>query len=243
MRRLFPLFALIFAGGVSGRGRAEVSVHSRPAVLVIGGFQTHRANYSPYLAEAHRQGSESRFFLVDSHLLGANHVRDRVRLETEFADFAARNPQGVVVFAFSIGAKFAARLALEHDAVKGLFLVDPVDGGSPVFRDETRFPDFLPADAGIIEVPTVILESEHGATPVMLGMSCVPPDVGPNRFAQHVSPDLLERRYFPRLGHVSFLAPPLLPLAKWGCAPGKPRVGEIGVDLGAKAWAEFLTRF
>ena len=107
-------------------------------------------------------------------------------------------------------------------------------------RDQaTHFPDFIDEKTRDLEIPTVLLETEFGPKPVILGMSCVPPKDGPHHFAPHINPAFLKWILLAGAGHADFLYPPLNPLAKIGC--GKSKVNSESVraqTLGL--WKDFL---
>lgn len=216
-------------------GTAHASEPLR-AMFVFPALAT-ATQFQPY-ASSHFL-SEVRNAIFMNSLAPADHERFSRRLAEEFVELAEDGKS--VLFAFSIGAKFAARVAAEERSVAGLFLVDPVDGGMPLPWIGQTVDPFFPDETPRVFVPTVIIQSEAASTPG--GTLCVPRGMGGAHFERIIAPGLVMRETAAGAGHLDFLAGPA-PLAQLlgrlvGCAHG-PRPARETIRLTRERWEAFL---
>jgi hypothetical protein len=211
-------------------------------VMFISGAQSTEQNFSPYTRMPELTQASFVFEYPDASPFTGNHQRDYLRMRESFENLSSRSPAGVVIFAYSVGGKFAARLALEKQEVKGLFLVDPVDGAPPLFGDKDRYPDFLKANlTENLAIPTFILASEQGEQGGFLGIPCVPQARGPKHFEGFISKEWLTFKVISGASHIDFLEPPLTAFAKWGCAPSRTE-GSLVRGETQTLWQTFLSQ-
>lgn len=189
-------------------------------ILILRSSAVKEKVYTPFVENECVRQSHLVFGNVDYNPLTANQVRDLEKLNFLTKSLASRSPRGIVILAYSETGKFAAKLASLHTQVKSLFLMDPVDG-TPPFSSPKRFPIFLDENFPTLEIPTVILESEFGPKFKRLGLSCVPEDMGPDRFYRHISPNALQRVYMDGLGHADFLKRTGVNLVELMCGGGQ----------------------
>ncbi|MFZ9520587.1 MAG: hypothetical protein ACO3A4_08935 [Silvanigrellaceae bacterium] len=172
--------------------------------VVLRSSAVDEKTYTPFIDnDCIRQGEFS-FGNIDYNPITANQSRDLEKMIALVKDVSSRAPRGVVILAYSETGKFAAKLASVDSNVKGLFLMDPVDG-TPPFSSPKRFPIFLDEKFPTLAIPTVVLESELGPGFKRLGHSCVPEKMGPERFYKHIAPNSLQRVYLKGFGHADFL--------------------------------------
>jgi pimeloyl-ACP methyl ester carboxylesterase len=228
------LLALLPSGALA---RAE---SSGPLFLMVRSNVMTAKNVEPYLGNRHINPQNVAIFTVDYNPLTANHVRDYDRLKKFYRDLGPRADNGVVLMGYSATAKFAARLARDEGHVRGLFLMDPVDGAPPMCG-AAKFPTFLTDDAPPISVPTTILSSEYGESKWLMNAACVPPGNGADHFAEHVDAGLLEMVRVERAGHLDFMNPPMAIVARMICHPGKRRARDVVLEA-VGFWDRFLER-
>lgn len=210
------------------------------------------ASLSGYTDLAKSKGFATAVVVPNTNPLTANHARDleRMREEVEASRAAFERQNGVApslsFFAFSGGAKFAARIA-QDTRVEGLFLLDPVDGPPPVSRPSPRFPVYLdeasPAwrvlgsDSGDPRAPAAlrIVATELGEQPGFTGTPCVTPAYGPSLFAERLGALPGESVELPGAGHLDALfrgAGPLGAVCPRGSAPEAARAQSVAAFEG-----------
>jgi hypothetical protein len=213
------------------------------ALLIVHANTMQVRQFSPYIA-AHNF-SEVASFSIPIDPIRINHERRYQILEKKFNSLLMRHPDGVVVFGYSIGGKFAARLAQRHqNHIPGLFLIDPVDGGAPIPVVDKLFPLFIDESKITITTPTTILRSEFGGKPGKALAACVPQGMGAQHFAKTVAPQVLTEQYISGAGHLDFLSkpyPPTFVVARAACAPGSTPSTET-LQQAMQAWESFLTK-
>lgn len=175
-------------------------------------------NYAQYIHEAHELGAPVKIFTVDFNPMTADHLRDFNDMQRELREFSETSRDGVILFGYSATSKFVAKLALEEANIRGLFVMDPVDG-TPPFMSQRNFPVFL-EPAMVIKVPTWIVQSEYGSVPASMGPACVPKDYGADFFAAHVEPQMLRHEKITGSDHTDFLNPPISMILEKPCKPG-----------------------
>lgn len=190
-------------------------------LFVLGGAQTTLQNFAPYINATALSAEHVLVRLPDTNPFTANHLRDMNQYQNDLEKFLPLNSEGVVLFAYSGGAKFAARLALDNKSVRGIFLMDPVDGPPPFTNDELKFPTVLKPDTPQLDIPVFIIKSERGGLPGFLGVPCVSKGNGPDHFVSFVDPAKLQFYTAPGASHLDFLEPPLKALASAACARSK----------------------
>jgi hypothetical protein len=143
-------------------------------------------------------------------------MREAIARELEREQRASGKVPQLGFFAFSSGAKFAARIA-QDTPVEGMFLLDPVDGPPPGNRPSERFPVFLDeADAAWRTLSTApdaarkpavlrILSTELGERPGFTGTPCVTPAYGSGFFAERLGAQAAERVDIDDSGHLDVL--------------------------------------
>lgn len=207
-------------------------------VLILRSSAVKEKIYSPFLEnECVREGNLV-FGNIDYNPLTANQLRDLEKMTFLTEALAQQSPRGILILAYSETGKFAAKLASLHKQVKALFLMDPVDG-TPPFSSPKRFPVFLDEDFPVLSIPTVILESEFGPKFKRLGLSCVPEDMGPERFYRYVEPSFLQRVFMEGLGHADFLKRTGVNLVELMCGGGQVPKDEAFVRV-LEVWNSFL---
>ena len=208
--------------------------------IFIAGLLSGPKNYEPYIKATGATQDQTLFLEFDQSPFSANHVRDYAKMNLAYEQLEARSPGGVVLFGFSAGSKFAFKLAQDHSTARALFLLDPVDGGPPIFSNNKTFPDFANSTSYQLSIPTVFLETEFGPK-MMMGLACVPAKKGPDHYAPHFQPAHITRIFLPGAGHPDFLYPPVNPLAKMGC--GKSQVDSQTVRAQTlSVWNDFLAK-
>jgi pimeloyl-ACP methyl ester carboxylesterase len=215
-------------------------------IVLLGGASTNRSNYDPYVSAAVSRGAFSSdnllFLLPDTNPVTANHARDFVAFQRQFSEFTTDGSDSVILFGYSAGGKFAAKLAQDNNNVKGLFLVDPVDGQPPFVNDPERFPTVLVEGSPIFNIPTVVVESGLGTRPGFLNVPCVSPNAGPQTFARFVERSSLEFLTLAGASHVDFLAPPIEFIVRSLCARGESDA-RTNLEKTLEKWSEFLENF
>ena len=236
----FVIAAVPVLNALPAQGFSDLPGAPQKGYVFVAGLMSGAKNYAPYLAATNASAEQIVFLQFDQSPFSANHVRDYAKMKESYEQLEAHSPGGIVLFGFSAGSKFAFRLAEDHaSSARALFLLDPVDGGPPLFSNKTIFPDFIDDNSRELEIPTVFLETEFGPKPAMLGLSCVPAKKGPQHFAPHINPALLKRVFLAGAGHPDFLYPPVNPLTAIGC--GKSQVNSETVRAQTlAAWKGFL---
>jgi hypothetical protein len=189
-------------------------------ILILRSSAVKEKVYGPFLDNECVRQANLVFGNVDYNPLTANQVRDLEKMNFLTKALGEQSPRGIIILAYSETGKFAAKLASLHSHVKSLFLMDPVDG-TPPFSSPKRFPVFLDANFPTLTIPTIVLESEFGPKFKRLGLSCVPEDMGPERFYRHVDPVALQRVYMDGLGHADFLKRTGVNLVELMCGGGQ----------------------
>ncbi len=212
------------------------------ALLIVHANTMVVGQFAPYISM--HQFNEVASFPIPIDPIHINHEHRYQLLAREMDKLLARNPDGVVLFGYSIGGKFAARLAQEYASVRGVFLIDPVDGGAPIPIIDRLFPLFIDETKVTIFKPTTILRSEFGGKPGMMLAACVPQGMGAEHFAKTVNPASLTKHFIPGAGHLDFLAkpwPPTFVVARAACAKGSSESSQT-LNLALKAWGEFVVK-
>lgn len=206
--------------------------------LVLRSSAVKERIYYPFLENPCIQEGKSVFGLIDYNPLTANQPRDLAQLNETVKDLSLQAPRGIVILAYSETGKFAAKLASTNDAIKALFLMDPVDG-TPPFSSPTRFPVFLDETFPVLKIPVTILESELGPKFKRLGHTCVPLDMGPQRFYRYIDSNMLNRVFMEKLGHADFLKRESLNVVEVMCGTG-PETNEVSFPRVLSEWTRFL---
>jgi Chlorophyllase enzyme len=168
-----------------------------------------------YTDKAAQKGYEIEVFLPDAGLFTANHSRDLQTYENSLTARIAKSTspetKQMAFFGFSMGGKFAAKLAQTFD-VKGVFLIDPVDGAPPFQKVTDRFPLFLQnpnpnwRDKGNGTASLTIINSSLGQKPGFGGQPCVPVDHGSQWFAAQLGAQTSEQTQIEDAGHLDMLS-------------------------------------
>ena len=144
----------------------------------------------------------------------------------------------VHLFGYSIGGKFAARLAQMIPEIASIFLLDPVDGGLPLLSDQIPFlPVFMEIGSPMIEVPCWLIETELGSACNNLGLPCVPVGLGSGHFRAHIAQEYLRFYFLEDVGHLQLIEDNpydpdyLVQLTNSLCASGKKTPQEIEAEL------------
>jgi hypothetical protein len=180
------------------------------------------ASLAGYVSAAEEKGFATTVVVPDTSPFTADNGRDLSRMreaiaqESErFARANGRQPE-LSFFAFSGGAKFAARIA-QDTGVEGLFLLDPVDGPPPNSRPSDRFPVYLDqvdaswrtvgGAAGVAREPAAlrIVSTELGERRGFTGTPCVTPAYGPRLFAERLGALASEGVEIADAGHLDVL--------------------------------------
>lgn len=207
-------------------------------ILILRSSAVKEHIYSPFLDNECVRHGRLVFGNIDYNPITANQVRDLEKMNFLTQALAKQSPRGIIVLAYSETGKFAAKLASLHPEIKALFLMDPVDG-TPPFSSPKRFPVFLDENFPTLTIPTTILESEFGPKFKRLGLSCVPEDMGPERFYRFVEPAVLQRIYMAGLGHADFLKRTGINLVELMCGGGQIPKDEAFARV-LEIWNEFL---
>lgn len=207
-------------------------------VLILRSSAVKEHIYSPFLDNECVREARLVFGNIDYNPITANQIRDLEKMNFLTQALAQQSSRGIIVLAYSETGKFAAKLASLHHQIKALFLMDPVDG-TPPFSSPKRFPIFLDDNFPILSIPTTILESEFGPKFKRLGLSCVPEDMGPERFYRFVEPASLQRIYMDGLGHADFLKRTGINLVELMCGGGQIPKDEAFARV-LDIWNEFL---
>jgi hypothetical protein len=190
-----------------------------PAYFFTRNSMMDDVNIQPYMDDAHAAGGDMQMvFVVDFNPMTANHLRDFEKMRQAFHEFSKNASDGVVLFGYSATSKFVAKLAAEESNVRGVFLMDPVDG-TPPFVGKKKFPVFLD-DQMRIKVPTWIVQSEFGVEPATMGQACVPKEYDGVFFGAHVEQLFLNYVKVAGSGHNDFLNPPISMILKSACKRG-----------------------
>jgi pimeloyl-ACP methyl ester carboxylesterase len=202
------------------------SAQAAPAYFFTRNSMMNDVNIQPYMDDARTAGGDMQtIFVVDFNPMTANHLRDFEKMRETLREFSRNAPDGVVIFGYSATAKFIAKLAAEEANVRGVFLMDPVDG-TPPFVGKKNFPVFLD-DQIHIKVPTWIVQSEFGVEPATMGKACVPKEYDGVFFGAHVEPSFLNYVKVPGSGHNDFLNPPVSLILQTACKRGTVPSQEV----------------
>lgn len=211
------------------------------------------ASLQAYVDQARARGHETRVLELDVNPITADHSRDLRSFGAAVREATADAPASKrVFFAFSGGAKFAARLAAERDTgVDGLFLLDPVDGPPPFNRPSTRYPVLLesvgPAwrlarsDGGPrMPARLRIVRTEFGEKAGFTGVPCVPSAYGSKWFSERLGAEDDETTTVAGVGHLDALSrKPSLP-ARSLCPSGGEEASRAATDAVASDFGAFL---
>lgn len=234
MLRLLSSLVLLFFWGTQ---KAHASC-SDFGFLILRSSAVKERIYYPFLQNTCVQEGRTAFGLIDYNPLTANQPRDLAQLLETVKELSVQAPRGIIILAYSETGKFAAKLASLNSEIRALFLMDPVDG-TPPFSSSSRFPIFLDENFPVLKIPVTILESELGPKFKRLGHSCVPLDMGPQRFYRHVEPDALTRVYMEKFGHADFLKRENLNIVEIMCGTG-PEANEVSFPRVLLEWTRFL---
>jgi pimeloyl-ACP methyl ester carboxylesterase len=206
--------------------------------FVLRSSAVEEKTYTPFIESDCIREGELAFGDIDYNPLTANQQRDLDNMVGLIKELSVRATRGIVVLAYSETGKFAAKLAALDAQVKGLFLMDPVDG-TPPFSSPKKFPIFLDEKFPTLTIPTVVMESELGPQFKRLGHSCVPENMGPDRFYKHISTDSLKRVFLKGFGHADFLLRRGFNLVELMCGTGiYPKEDAFAVVL--EEWKAFV---
>jgi len=232
-RMLFFALVLLFV-----RGTASASCQGI-GFLILRSSAVKEKVYTPFEALSCLKEGVLSHGLVDYNPLTANQPRDLQDLTKRLSELELRTPRGVVIFAYSETGKFAAKLASLNPHVKGLFLMDPMDG-TPPFSPAKRFPVFLDENFPQLNIPTTVLESEFGSKSKRLGYSCVTKEMGPEHFYNFIHPASLNRVLMPGLGHADFLKREGITLVDLMCGGGVVPRDEAFARV-VDQWSQFVS--
>lgn len=199
---------------------------------------------SPYAQAAQEQGYFVRHFHIPMGLLSADHERDHELLVRELETLKSLGER-LILFGYSIGGKFAARVALDHpDDLKGSFLLDPVDGGPPIFpRLWPQLPVFFRrGERGEITVPTHIVATQFGEARGPSGLRCVNRGLGARHFGSFVRSDKLSTHFLWDAGHLDLILPPDGETDAGGSCPKGTRGPASVIAEARTTWNCFLAR-
>ena len=187
-------------------------------ILVVGGTQTNQKNLAAYTQDFIEE--EVFYYFPNTNPFTADHESDYQELYQTTLDFVG-DDLDLKVISYSVGSKFAARLAEDLDAISQLVLLDPVDGPPPGQSISDRFPLFTKGNSTRNDLSVVIVATELGAKGGFLGVPCVSREYGPghfNRFYKEVTQtELFTIR---DAGHTDILYPPLKFLTRSACKKG-----------------------
>lgn len=193
------------------------------SVIWIGGAETKQESFKSYLEALKDRGFNSiEFSSVDTNPFSANHQKEIVELRKKFA---SNDAEKTLYVGYSIGGKFAARLALDAAESgrfpQGLFLLDPVGGQPPLQRDSNRFPDLIGAENEPVgrSVRTLIVSSELGTAAGAFGMPCVSPSYSSAFFKSIFTSS--RSVSLKNVGHLDFIDLATIPaIYRWSCKRG-----------------------
>jgi len=226
------------------------------SVIFFCGALCSAASLQGYVDAAATRGLDTRVLLLDTNPLSADHGRDleiyRAAVDAEIErSRAAGRSEDVSFFAYSGGAKFATRIA-QDTQVKGLFLLDPVDGPPPGSQPSARFPVYLgeidaswrragSQNASLPPAGLRIVRTEKGEQKGFTGTACVTPAYGPRLFAERLGATSTEQLTLEQVGHldVLFKGPGLLGVV---CPRGSAAAKEAQRARALEAWEGFLDR-
>ena len=170
----------------------------------VGAAQTEQ--FKPYMDLAAAYNLESIHFHITINPLMANHVRDYRNLRKQVQELGQKYSR-VYTFGYSIGGKFSARLARDEPEIRGAFLLDPVDGGPPIFpRRFSHLPVFFKRNSTIIQKPTWVLETEFAQKPnSTIGLRCVNYKLGAKHFLRYISRKKRQYHLVEDAGHLQLI--------------------------------------
>jgi pimeloyl-ACP methyl ester carboxylesterase len=207
------------------------------------------ASIQSSVQEAQNRGYETLVFTLDTNPFTANHTRDLETYRAAILEKSSLETQRIY-FAFSGGAKFATKLALDPSTqAQGLFLLDPVDGPPPVGGDLKKFPVYLEGSAPLLwrnhsgspkESLLRILSTELGEKPGYTGVPCVPAKYGSAWFSNQMGARAEETFRFAGVGHLDVLdVKPPFPMRNL-CPSGKSSDTSLTPQQVAQKFGAFL---
>lgn len=205
----------------------EIVSKREQAAVFIGGFLTDSESYLPYFEALESEYGRMVFLEPGRELMNPDHQRDYRQIKRAVQELLENRVKAVALFAYSVGAKHAARLSMELQGVASLLLLDPVDGGSSLGVTE-KTPLFLDG-RHYITVPTGVVWSELGSEEKVLGQACVPKKYGARHFIAHVERgSLYMAEEVLGADHMNVLASPWNPLQQALCSFGNGGGQEQG---------------
>jgi pimeloyl-ACP methyl ester carboxylesterase len=186
-----------------------------------------------YTSLAKQKGFDWEVYVPDVNAITADNARDLIAFRKSIE--ARLNKNGVAaaepaaLFGFSVGGKFAAKLSQDLD-VKGLFLLDPVDGPPPFQKVSARFPIYLEnANPGWRDKPSgtahlAVVRTQLGELPGFGGVACVPKEHGSAWFSKQLGASGEENFEIKNAGHLDILNKP--GLAALICPKGTNKAAE-----------------
>jgi len=91
----------------------------------------------------------------------------------------------------SLGGKLSLLEAVADERIRAAALLDPVDGGNPVFPDPERYPSVAPERMPELEIPILLIGAELGSRTAFL-TPCAPEDENYQRFFEAANPPAIE---------------------------------------------------
>ena len=212
-------------------------------IAFICGALCNAEQLSDFVSKAQDRGLETQVYIPKAGLLDANHTRDLLKIQEDIDQKLSEKSQPLAFFAFSAGGKFATKIALTRD-VKGVFLLDPVDGPPPFQKESERFPIFLkdatPAwrDKGTGPAVLSIVRTELGEKNGLGGAPCVTKAFGSGWFATQLGAAPSEIQEIKDAGHLdTFAKPPAL--GRLVCPKGNSKTAP---QEAVAAFESFLTK-
>lgn len=206
--KLLILCFVISAPLVSTKTYADVE-KSHDVILWIRAGLAEPPQFDQYLKELQGFSVDVVHFHIPMQFWNVNHLRDMKRAALVYKRLIEEYER-IHIFGYSIGGKFAAKLALtdpgKSNKLKSLFLLDPVDGGPPIFPYLwPHMPVFFTGHE-MIPIKTYLLETEFGSVSNnRWGFACVNKKLGAAHFRAILDPARVTEYYLRGAGHLQVI--------------------------------------
>lgn len=178
-------------------------VQSRPLIVFNHGFLLSGDGYRSYGRHLASHGFVVALPTLPMTLWGVHHAEwaADIRFALDFCLGASENEHPPLSGAIdgsrigasghSLGGKLSLLEAVADERIRAAALLDPVDGGNPVFPDPERYPSVTPERMSELEIPILLIGAELGSQTVFL-TPCAPEGENYERFFEAANPPAIE---------------------------------------------------
>jgi len=224
--------------------KADGGVQSAPLVVFNHGFLLRGEYYRSYgehlashgfvvalptfpmsfLSVHHVELARDVRFVID-HCLDANE-------DPGYDLFGRIDPERIGVAGHSLGGKLSLLAAVDDDRIRVAALLDPVDTGNPLFKDEEKWPSVAPERMPDLHIPLLFIGAELGREVVFFS-ACAPEDDNYERFFEAANPPAIEVTQLD-VGHSQYVDEGAANNVTSSCAVGD--VEDQWVSATSRAW-------